>query len=82
MNRDFPLGLPPGSVRALIAIAIVGVWGALELGSGAPDAVRALTAAVAAAYGLMRSRSESDLARSASPYKGEHDAHSHASRAS
>ncbi len=62
MNRNFPLGLPPGSVRALLAAIILGVWAALELGAGptdaAPDAVRALAASVAADYGLMRTRAE------------------------
>ena len=78
VNPDFPLGLHPGSVRAIIALIVLAVWAVLELGLGpghaAPDAVRALAAAVAGGYGLMRTRSQSDLARTASPYKGEHDA--------
>ncbi len=77
MNRDFPWGLPPGSVRALLAAIVLAVWAALDLGAGpdaaAPDAVRARAAAVAAGYGLMRTRGESDAARAATPYRGEHD---------
>lgn len=60
MNKEHPLGLPPGSVRALLAAVILSVWAALEFGLGpapaAPDAVRAMATAVAAAYGLMRLR--------------------------
>ena len=52
-----PLWLPRGSVRALIALGVIGVWAALEagaVGNGASDAVRAMAIGVAAGYGLIR----------------------------
>ena len=54
-----PLWLPRGSVRAGIALAVIGVWAVLETGaagSGATDAVRSIAIAVAAGYGLLRTR--------------------------
>ena len=54
-----PLWLPRGSVRALIALGVIGVWAALEMGVvgiGASDAVRSIAVAVAAGYGVLRSR--------------------------
>ena len=56
-----PLWLPRGSVRALIALGVVGVWIALETGAaglGASDAVRSIAVAIAAGYGLLRSRDQ------------------------
>ena len=53
-----PLWLPRGSIRAVIALAVVGVWAALEIGAigsgGASDAVRSMMIAVAAGYGVLR----------------------------
>lgn len=55
-----PLWLPAGSIRSLLAIAIVAVWATLELGLAggpighAPDTVRTMAIAVAAGYGLLR----------------------------
>ena len=55
-----PLWLPRGSIRAVIALAVVGVWAALEIGAigagGASDAVRSMMIAVAAGYGVLRDR--------------------------
>lgn len=54
-----PLWLPQGSVRALIALGVIGVWAALETGAvgvEASDAVRSIAVAVAAGYGILRSR--------------------------
>ena len=54
-----PLWLPRGSVRALIALSVIGVWAALETGAvgvEASDAVRSIAVAVAAGYGILRSR--------------------------
>ena len=54
-----PLWLPRGSVRALIALGVIGVWAALETGAvgvEASDAVRSIAIAVAAGYGVLRSR--------------------------
>lgn len=55
-----PLWLPRGSVRAVIALAVIGVWAVLEtgtLGGGeAPDALRSMAIAVAAGYGVLRER--------------------------
>lgn len=56
-----PLWLPRGSVRALIALGVIGVWAVLEtglVGAGASDAVRSIAVAVAAGYGVLRSREE------------------------
>ena len=56
-----PLWLPRGSVRALIAIGVIGVWAALEtglVGIPASDAVRSIAVAVAAGYGVLRSREQ------------------------
>jgi len=56
-----PLWLPRGSVRALIAIGMVGVWASLEtglVGIPASDAVRSIAIAVAAGYGVLRSREQ------------------------
>ncbi len=52
-----PLWLPRGSVRAIIALGVIGVWAALEtgaLGVGSSDSVRAIAMGVAAGYGLLR----------------------------
>ena len=55
-----PLWLPRGSVRALMAISVLGVWAALELGAAgggvgaAPDAVRTMAIGAAAGYGAIR----------------------------
>ncbi len=57
-DRD-PLWLPRGSVRAIIALGVIGVWAALEVGAvgGDPsDAVRSMAVAVAAGYGFLRFR--------------------------
>ena len=54
-----PLWLPRGSVRALIALGVIGVWALLEtgaVGAGVSDAVRSITVAVAGGYGLLRAR--------------------------
>ena len=54
-----PLWLPHGSVRALIALGVIGVWAALEMGLvgvAASDAVRSIAVAVAAGYGVLRRR--------------------------
>ncbi|MCY3921617.1 MAG: hypothetical protein OXG27_04400 [Chloroflexi bacterium] len=56
-----PLWLPRGSVRALIALGVIGVWAALEtgvVGVTASDAVRSIAIAVAAGYGVLRSREQ------------------------
>lgn len=56
-----PLWLPRGSVRAVIAIGMIGVWAALEtglVGIPASDAVRSMAVAVAAGYGVLRSRDD------------------------
>ncbi len=56
-----PLWLPRGSVRALIALGVIGVWAVLEtglVGVGASDAVRSIAIAIAAGYGLLRSRDQ------------------------
>ncbi len=56
-----PLWLPRGSVRAMIAIGMIGVWAALEtglVGLPASDAVRSIAVAVAAGYGVLRSRED------------------------
>lgn len=58
-NHPDPLWLPRGSVRAVIAIGMIGVWAALEtglVGIPASDAVRSIAVAVAAGYGVLRSR--------------------------
>ncbi|MCY3567438.1 MAG: hypothetical protein OXH38_02330 [Chloroflexi bacterium] len=60
-KRPDPLWLPRGSVRALIAISMVGVWASLEtglVGIPASDAVRSIAVAVAAGYGVLRSREQ------------------------
>ena len=54
-----PLWLPRGSVRAVIALGVIGVWAVLEtglVGAGASDAVRSIAIAIAAGYGLLRAR--------------------------
>lgn len=54
-----PLWLPKGSVRALIALGVIGVWAVLEtglVGVAASDAVRSIAIAIAAGYGLLRAR--------------------------
>ncbi len=55
-----PLWLPRGSVRALIALGVIGVWAVLETGVFGPgeasDAVRSMAVAVAAGYGVLRER--------------------------
>ena len=54
-----PLWLPRGSVRALIALSVIGVWALLEtgaVGAGASDAVRSIAVAVTAGYGFLRTR--------------------------
>lgn len=58
MKPDYPLWMPKGSVRALIAFTVIGIWAALELitAGNAPNEVRALAGATAAAYGLMRAK--------------------------
>ncbi len=56
-----PLWLPRGSVRAVIALGMIGVWAALEtglVGVPATDAVRSIAVAVAAGYGVLRSREQ------------------------
>ena len=56
-----PLWLPRGSVRALIALGVIGVWAVLETGAvgvGASDAVRSIAVAVAAGYGVLRNREQ------------------------
>ncbi len=56
-----PLWLPRGSVRAIIALGVIGVWAALEIGVvdvAASDAVRSIAVAVAAGYGVLRSREQ------------------------
>ena len=56
-----PLWLPRGSVRALIALGVISVWAVLEtglVGVGASDAVRSIAIAIAAGYGLLRSRDQ------------------------
>ncbi len=56
-----PLWLPRGSVRAIIALGVIGVWAALEIGVvgvAASDAVRSIAIAVAAGYGVLRSREQ------------------------
>ena len=57
-SRGQPLWLPRGSIRAVIALAVVGVWAVLEIGAigagDAPDAVRSMMIAVAAGYGVLR----------------------------
>lgn len=58
-GRTEPLWLPRGSVRALIALGIVGVWALLEtgaVGAEASDATRSIAIAIAAGYGLLRAR--------------------------
>ena len=59
-SRGQPLWLPRGSIRAVIALAVVGVWAVLEIGAigsgGASDAVRSMMIAVAAGYGVLRDR--------------------------
>ena len=55
MNSKEPLGLPKGSVRALLAFIIVGcVMGRVAFGQPVPEAAMALASAIAAAYGLSR----------------------------
>ncbi len=55
-----PLWLPRGSVRALIALSVIGVWAILETNTvgvgGASDAIRSMAIAVAAGYGVLRDR--------------------------
>lgn len=54
-----PLWLPRGSVRALIALGVIGVWALLEtgaVGAQSSDAVRSIAIAIAAGYGLLRAR--------------------------
>ncbi|MDE2968053.1 MAG: hypothetical protein OXS30_11305 [Chloroflexota bacterium] len=54
-----PLWLPKGSVRAVIALGVIGVWALLETGAvgvEASDAVRSIAIAIAAGYGLLRAR--------------------------
>ena len=56
-----PLWLPRGTVRALIALGMIGVWAALEtgvVGIPASDAVRSIAVGVAAGYGILRSREQ------------------------
>jgi hypothetical protein len=56
-----PLWLPRGSVRAVIALGVVGVWALLETGAvgvEASDAVRSIAVAIAAGYGLLRTREQ------------------------
>ena len=56
-----PLWLPRGSVRAVIALGVIGVWALLETGTvgvEASDAVRSIALAIAAGYGLLRSREQ------------------------
>ncbi len=63
-DRREPLWLPRGSVRAAIALGVISVWALLETGAlgtaGAGDSVRTMAIAVAAAYGLLRSREPRD----------------------
>ena len=60
MPTPNPLWLPPGSVRAAIALGVILVWALLETGAIGPghanDSVRTMAFAAAAAYGLLRSR--------------------------
>lgn len=54
-----PLWLPRGSVRAVIALGVIAVWALLETGAvgvEASDAVRSIALAIAAGYGLLRTR--------------------------
>lgn len=55
-----PLWLPRGSVRAVIALSVIGVWALLETGAIGPgqagESVRTMALAVAAAYGFFRTR--------------------------
>jgi len=56
-----PLWLPRGSVRALIALGLIRVWAALETGAvgvESSDAVRSIALAIAAGYGLLRTREQ------------------------
>ena len=57
--RD-PLWMPRGSVRAAIALGVIGVWALLETGVlgpvGASDSVRTMAIAVAGAYGVLRAQ--------------------------
>ncbi len=56
-----PLWLPRGSVRAVIALGVIGVWALLETGAvgvEASDAVRSIAVAIAAGYGLLRARDQ------------------------
>ena len=56
-----PLWLPRGSVRAVIALGVIGVWALLETGAvgvEASDAVRSIAVAIAAGYGLLRTREQ------------------------
>ena len=58
-----PLWLPRGSVRAVIALGVIGVWAVLEtgvIGVAASDAVRSMAIAIAAGYGLLRARDGRD----------------------
>ena len=58
-GQSDPLWLPRGSVRAVIALGVIGVWAVLEtglVGAGASDAVRSIAIAIAAGYGLLRAR--------------------------
>ena len=62
-RRSDPLWLPRGSVRAVIALGVIGVWAAIELGAVSPapsDAVRSMELAVAAGYGFLRFRDARD----------------------
>ena len=56
-----PLWLPRGSVRAVIALGVIGVWALLETGAVGiepSDAVRSIAVAIAAGYGLIRTREQ------------------------
>jgi hypothetical protein len=56
-----PLWLPRGSVRAVIALGVIGVWALLETGAvgvAASDAVRSIAVAIAGGYGLLRAREQ------------------------
>ena len=56
-----PLWLPRGSIRAVIALGVIGVWALLETGAvgvEASDAVRSIAVAIAAGYGLLRARDQ------------------------
>ena len=59
-----PLWLPRGSVRAVIALSVIGVWALLETGAIGPgqagESVRTMALAVAAAYGFFRTRNHTD----------------------